>query len=1224
MKAPEIAGLEVLSELPRTGIWETWRVRQTSLDRLVVLKILPGAIASALPDDREFMETTGRVAGITHSNFVQIYDFRKADGEYRLVMEYVPGQNLSAWVEKSGRLPLPTALAVVGSIARVMKFAWDKLGIIHGALKPHNILIDSDNIIKVADFGLSRHFQWLPAVADAAPPGVHAVAPNYLPPEQCRPDGALDCRADIYALGAMLYEMLTGSVPFGSMPAEEIMRRQVEGQAQIPNPKELNQDIPIEVSFLIEKLMIREPNARPQDWNDVCRDIDRVSAGELPEPELAQPGSSIVAYEVKARPKPPPTVIAEEPAAASAPPQKSSVFLPTPAWHSGIPELLKRPALLGAAAAVIVILALVFTLNATKSSHKTHPKSPHQRAPAAKKTAPRSSTAASRSKPVVEEPFQNVLIDVEGEARRAKNAEELAEAQRLLQETKEWAQANPEYYDEIIGRFQLITRIAPNSAQALESLEYIKQVRKQRDAGVRETLATLKKAAQKFIDADKIKEAIAVFEDYNGAFAAETAEDRQYEAAALRRIIENKRAREREEAARAQRIAAESKKTYRAAVSNAVAALFKGAAAEAVQVAERLARNQSLDDATQAEAKALCVSLTEYAGIEQRIMGTFRDQIGKEINLETATGIEKVMVLNVQGDVVDVEKRILLGEGEIRQPKSIKIADLTAMEKRRRLPQENSQATAMAIGLLALQAGDVASARAQFEKFKTPVGAALLEALDNRQAQKLEEAAKQALIRILKATRIAMPETDRWVDVCTEALLHGTFTQREANDFKAAAEEFRRRYPKTHILKEVTPILDALSNLKVGAAEWQQDVSAQPQAQPSQAPEPLPIPTFTSVAADPAMMPARPGFANTTAAAEPHAAMPAMSEELVGVIMEQIKKVNPGFGDWQIKMEVDPDAQTASLEITSILLKDIAPLANAKGITRLLCRGADPNNRFQDQIAAPLRDLSPLKNMRLNELDVSTTSVKDISCLRGMPIRTLDISWTAVDNIGALAGMPLERLRCNSAPIRDLSALAGMSLGMLLANDSEIRDLAPLKGVPLAILEIRQTKVRDLAPLAGMPLNRIDISGTSVKSIEPLRGMELEALRISNTDVKDISPLTGMPLSDFWASGTGIKDIRPLAGMPLRSLRLAGLDIKDISPLQGMALRDLDISNTKVKDLSPLQGMTTLKRLFLQGTDIKSLEPIRDLPIETIFIDRQEAHRNVLQSMPALKRINMW
>ena len=151
------------------------------------------------------------------------------------------------------------------------------------------------------------------------------------------------------------------------------MRRQTEGHAQIPNPKELNQDVPIEVSFLIEKLMLRDPDLRPRDWSDVCRDIDRVSAGELPEPELAQPGTSIVAYEVKARPKPPPTVITEEPVSSHAPPAQSSVFLPAPAWHAGLPEFFKRPAVLGAVAAAVVILALVFTLSATRSPNKPVP-----------------------------------------------------------------------------------------------------------------------------------------------------------------------------------------------------------------------------------------------------------------------------------------------------------------------------------------------------------------------------------------------------------------------------------------------------------------------------------------------------------------------------------------------------------------------------------------------------------------------------------------------------------------------------------------------------------------------------------------------------------------------------------------------------------------------------------------------------------------------------------
>ena len=180
-----------------------------------------------------------------------------------------------------------------------------------------------------------------------------------------------------------------------------------------------------------------------------------------------------------------------------------------------------------------------------------------------------------------------------------------------------------------------------------------------------------------------------------------------------------------------------------------------------MQIAERVAQNKSLDDATKTEAKAFYASLADYAGMEQRIMETFREQVGREISVETSAGVEKVVVVNVQGDVVNVDKRILLGGGgEIRQPKSIKFADLTAIEKRRRLPQESSQAATLAIGLIALQAGDAASARVQFDKLKAPMGEALLAALSNRQAQQVEESARQVLNRILKATRIPIPETD--------------------------------------------------------------------------------------------------------------------------------------------------------------------------------------------------------------------------------------------------------------------------------------------------------------------------------------------------------------------------------------------------------------------------------------------------------------------------------
>jgi len=226
--AAKFPQLEILELIGKGGMGAVYRARQKELDRIVALKILPPGIG----DDPAFAERFAReakaLAKLNHPGIVTIYDFGRADGLFYFLMEFVDGVNLRRLLH-AGRVSPREALAIVPQICDALQFAHDQ-GIVHRDIKPENILLDRRGRVKVADFGLAK----LVEGRDASPrrpsgetrasgPDVPATeltaagkimgTPQYMAPEQRENPGEVDHRADIYALGVVFYQMLTGELP---------------------------------------------------------------------------------------------------------------------------------------------------------------------------------------------------------------------------------------------------------------------------------------------------------------------------------------------------------------------------------------------------------------------------------------------------------------------------------------------------------------------------------------------------------------------------------------------------------------------------------------------------------------------------------------------------------------------------------------------------------------------------------------------------------------------------------------------------------------------------------------------------------------------------------------------------------------------------------------------------------------------------------------------------
>ncbi len=223
--APSFPQLEILECLGRGGMGVVYKARQPQLDRFVALKILaPERVTDARFADR-FLREAQALARLNHPNIVTIHDFGQAGGYFYLLMEFIDGLNLRDLLRR-GPIAPKEALAIVPAICEALQFAHDR-GVIHRDIKPENILLDKEGRVKIADFGIARMMRGPGVGEPAAPPGGAAApsltsegilgTPKYMAPEQAEKPGEADHRADIYSLGVVFYEMLTGELPGKSL-----------------------------------------------------------------------------------------------------------------------------------------------------------------------------------------------------------------------------------------------------------------------------------------------------------------------------------------------------------------------------------------------------------------------------------------------------------------------------------------------------------------------------------------------------------------------------------------------------------------------------------------------------------------------------------------------------------------------------------------------------------------------------------------------------------------------------------------------------------------------------------------------------------------------------------------------------------------------------------------------------------------------------------------------
>ncbi|MDX1570113.1 MAG: serine/threonine-protein kinase [Xanthomonadales bacterium] len=303
-----IGHYKIVEELGRGGMGVVYKAFEDSLSRHVAIKMLSQQLADRADVVERFKREAKSMGALNDPHIIQVYFIGEQDGQPYFVMEFVEGESLSQRMRREGKLPVKEAMRILKETASGLATAHDR-GVIHRDIKPGNLMLDTRGRVKIADFGIAMTHDFGDRLTRT---GEFVGTPGYLSPEVCT-GKQVDQRSDIFALGIVFYEMLTGDLPFTESSPLGMMLEVV--QAEIPDVRELNSEVDDRTHRILTRMIAKDPDDRYQDCQKLLDDLEHVTQlsmfpAEEPSTMVSSPGATV------AMATPPPS--AQEPAASDA------------------------------------------------------------------------------------------------------------------------------------------------------------------------------------------------------------------------------------------------------------------------------------------------------------------------------------------------------------------------------------------------------------------------------------------------------------------------------------------------------------------------------------------------------------------------------------------------------------------------------------------------------------------------------------------------------------------------------------------------------------------------------------------------------------------------------------------------------------------------------------------------------------------------------------------
>ncbi|RLD07564.1 MAG: hypothetical protein DRI32_00620 [Chloroflexi bacterium] len=356
-----LGAYRIISQIGKGGMATVYKAYQASMDRYVALKVLPQYHSKDPSFTQRFIQEAHTIARLEHKNILPVYDFGEEEGVAYMAMRYLDGGTLQD-ILSLGQLPLSEVVEIMSQICAGLDYA-HRHGVVHRDIKPANVMIDDEGGVYLTDFGLAKVLE---GSSDLTVSGVVMGTPLYMAPEQSVGD-AVDERADIYAAGVILYEMVTGQPPFQAETPMAIVLAHLHDP--LPLPKEVNPNVPDEIQRIILKALAKKPEDRYQTAKEMAEKLSETIAlmSFSANATTLQFLSSEARASVKEK-----TILPSDANFTPVSAQSSTTVIPSPSRAKIVVSIVSAVALV----AIATFLGMIFLRGNTRKAKNTHPAMP--------------------------------------------------------------------------------------------------------------------------------------------------------------------------------------------------------------------------------------------------------------------------------------------------------------------------------------------------------------------------------------------------------------------------------------------------------------------------------------------------------------------------------------------------------------------------------------------------------------------------------------------------------------------------------------------------------------------------------------------------------------------------------------------------------------------------------------------------------------------------------
>jgi len=290
----KLPGYEILERIGQGSMGTVYKARQLSMDRIVALKVLNEKYSKDEAFIQRFIREARAAGKLSHPNVIHVHDVSESGGVHYFTMEFVDGTTVKRMLKREGRISVDKAVDIVLQAAKALQYAHEN-GIVHRDIKPDNLMLTKEGVVKLADLGIAKTFDESGASSGGQQRRIFGT-PHYMAPEQAL-GKEIDARADIYSLGATFYHMLTGTTPFQGNTVTDVLKAHI--QSELPPVQEKAEDVPDAVVYVLEKMMAKSPEKRYATMGRVIEDLEKAKSAREAEIERIAAGESSIMVAAK-------------------------------------------------------------------------------------------------------------------------------------------------------------------------------------------------------------------------------------------------------------------------------------------------------------------------------------------------------------------------------------------------------------------------------------------------------------------------------------------------------------------------------------------------------------------------------------------------------------------------------------------------------------------------------------------------------------------------------------------------------------------------------------------------------------------------------------------------------------------------------------------------------------------------------------------------------------